>query len=111
MARWNEHDSAGSGVFLLGALAGALVGAGVALLMAPKSGAQVRQDLSQGYSSVRDAAARRYRDLADKANAKIDQASAKLGYEDKTTDRYTGGTTASMGDSYSSTPGTSGYQS
>jgi gas vesicle protein len=111
MARWNEQDSMGSGTFLLGALAGALVGAGVALLMAPKSGAQTRHDLSEGYSSVRDAAARRYRDLADKANTKIEQASAKLGYEDKTTDRYNGGTSASMGDSYTATPGTSGYQS
>lgn len=111
MARWNDQESAGNGVFLLGALAGALVGAGVALLMAPKSGAQTRQDLSQGYNSVRDAASRRYRDLAEKANAKIEQASAKLGYEEKKTDRYNGGTSASMGDSYTATPGTSGYQS
>ena len=48
MARWNDQDSAGSGMFLLGALAGALVGAGVALLMAPKPGAEVRQDLKPG---------------------------------------------------------------
>ena len=68
MTRWNE-DSTGNGTFLLGALAGALVGAGVALLMAPKAGADVRRDLSDGYSSVRDAAARRYRDLADRASA------------------------------------------
>jgi gas vesicle protein len=60
-------------MFLLGALAGALVGAGVALLMAPKSGAEVRQDLSSGYNTMRDAAARRYRDLADRASAKIEQ--------------------------------------
>ena len=73
MARWKDQDSASSGLFLLGALAGALVGAGVALLMAPKTGAQVRQDLNSGFNSVRDAAARRYRDLADKANAKLGQ--------------------------------------
>ena len=72
MARYDQ-DSAGSGMFLLGALAGALVGAGVALLMAPKSGAEVRQDLSSGYNTMRDAAARRYRDLADRASAKIEQ--------------------------------------
>ena len=41
MTRWNDQESAGSGTFLLGALAGALVGAGVALLMAPKTGAQI----------------------------------------------------------------------
>jgi len=58
-------------MFLLGAVAGAMVGAGVALLMAPKSGAEVRQDLSEGYNSMRDSASKRYRDLAERANAKI----------------------------------------
>jgi gas vesicle protein len=73
MTRWNDQESAASGTFLLGALAGALVGAGIALLMAPKTGAQVREDLSSGYSSMRDAASRRYRDLADRAAATVEQ--------------------------------------
>ena len=93
MARWNDSDSAGSGLFLLGALAGALVGAGVALLMAPKSGAETRQDLSSGYNSMRDAATRRYRDLADRASAKIEQ----------TVDTYSGRTSStSMGNTSTS---------
>lgn len=91
MARWNDQESAGGGSFLLGALAGALVGAGVALLMAPKSGAQVRQDLNSGLNSARDAASRRYRGLAARA-------SAKLGHDDKTAET-------------SSSPGATGYQS
>jgi len=101
MTRWNDQESTGSGTFLLGALAGALVGAGIALLMAPKTGAQVREDLSTGYSSVRDAASRRYRDLAERANA-------KLGELEKKVDQYAGRTTptaAPMGDTTSS----SGY--
>jgi gas vesicle protein len=103
MTRRNDYESAGSGVFLLGALAGALVGAGVALLLAPKSGAQVRGDISSGFNTARDAAARRYRELADKAGQ-------KLGYEGKTAgDRYNGGTTATS-DPFASNPGTSGYQ-
>ena len=77
MTRWNDEESAGSGMFLLGALAGALVGAGVALLMAPKTGEQVRRDLSDGYSSVRDAASRRYRDIADRATAKFERAEGR----------------------------------
>ena len=77
MTRWNDQESTGSSTFLFGALAGALVGAGLALLMAPKSGAQVRQDLSSGYNSMRDAAARRYRDLADRASAKVDEYSGR----------------------------------
>ena len=98
MTRWNDEESTGSGTFLLGALAGALVGAGVALLVAPKAGAEVRRDLSDGYSSVRDAAARRYRDLADRASAKLDEASAKF---DEKVDEYRGRTTSTMGDSTS----------
>ncbi|HYE89102.1 MAG TPA: YtxH domain-containing protein [Vicinamibacterales bacterium] len=88
MTRWNDQESTGSSTFLLGALAGALVGAGIALLMAPKSGAQVRQDLSTGYNSVRDAAARRYRDLADRATARFDT----------TGDQFSHRTTSSTGD-------------
>lgn len=105
MTRWDEQES--SGMFMLGAIAGALVGAGVALLMAPKTGAQVRRELNSGLSTVKDAAAKRYRDMADKANQKFGQderASTMTG------DRYTGGSTASTGDSFTATPGTSGYQ-
>ena len=78
MNRLNDQESNGSGTFLLGALAGALVGAGVALLMAPKSGAQTRQDLNAGYNSVRDVAARRYRDLAERANTKLGELEQKV---------------------------------
>ena len=78
MTSFSDQESGGSGTFLLGALAGALVGAGIALLLAPKSGAEVREDLSTGYSSVKDAAARRYRDLADRANTKLDQLEQKV---------------------------------
>lgn len=97
MTRWNE-ESTGNGTFLLGALAGALVGAGIALLMAPKPGAEVRKDLTDGYSSVRDAAARRYRDIADRASQRFEEASAK--FEEKV-DQYKGRTTSTTGDATS----------
>ena len=100
MTRWNDEESTGSGMFLLGALAGALVGAGVALLMAPKPGAEVRRDLTDGYSSVRDAAARRYREMADRASAKFDEASAR--FEEKV-DQYKGRNTSTSGDATSPT--------
>ncbi len=103
MARWSNEESAGNGMFLLGALAGALVGAGVALLMAPKPGAQVRQDINQGFNTVKDAASRRYREVADKATALYEQKTAG--------DRFNGGTTAPISESFPSTPGTGGYQS
>ena len=74
--RMNENES-GSGMFLLGAVAGALVGAGVALLMAPKPGTEMRQDLNAGWSSLRDAAARRYREMADRAGVQLENIEEK----------------------------------
>lgn len=101
MNRWNDQESVGSGTFLLGALAGALVGAGVALLMAPKSGAQTREDLSNGYSSVREAAARRYRDLAERANTKLVELEHKV-------DEYAGRPSSTTG-TVSDPTSTTGY--
>jgi len=71
MRLMNEQESAGTGMFLLGAVAGALVGASVALLMAPKPGAEIRSDLNASFNSLRDAAARRYREMADRAGVQI----------------------------------------
>ena len=105
MARWDDQDS-GNSMFVLGALAGALVGAGVALLMAPKTGAQVRRELNSGFNTVKDAAARRYRDVADKASQMYED---KVSRSTTAADRYNGGSTAS--DSFTATPGTTGYQS
>lgn len=101
MTRWNDEESAGNSTFLLGALAGALVGAGVALLMAPKSGAQTREELSAGYSSVREAAARRYRDLAERATVKLGELEQKV-------DQYAGSPSSSTGTT-GDTTSTSGY--
>jgi gas vesicle protein len=75
--RMNENESSGSGMFLLGAVAGALVGAGVALLMAPKPGTEMRQDLNAGWGSLREAAAKRYREMADRAGVKLENLEEK----------------------------------
>jgi hypothetical protein len=106
MTRWNDQEAAGGGMFLLGALAGALVGAGMALLMAPKTGAQVRRELNSGLNTMRDAAARRYRDLADRAAATRGREGSAAGASGFTPP----GATGALGESVSSTPGTSGYQ-
>jgi gas vesicle protein len=102
MTRLNDQESMGSGTFLLGALAGALVGAGVALLMAPKSGAETRQDLSSGYNSVREVAARRYRDLADRANAKLGELEQKV-------DQYAGRASSAVQDVEAAVESATGY--
>lgn len=66
----NQRDN-GTG-FTTGVLMGALVGAGVALLFAPKAGAELREDLGDSVSSVRDAVTRRYRELASRAGVELD---------------------------------------
>ncbi len=77
MRMMDDNESGGSGMFLLGAVAGALVGAGVALLMAPKPGTEIRQDLNAGWGSLRDAAARRYREMADRAGVQLENIEEK----------------------------------
>lgn len=77
MRLMNENESSSGGMFVLGALAGALVGAGVALLMAPKPGTEVREDLNAGWVSLRDAAARRYREMADRAGVRLENIEEK----------------------------------
>lgn len=61
-----ERESTSAG-FALGILVGAIAGAGLALLFAPKPGAELRGELGESISSMRDAAARRLRNLADQA--------------------------------------------
>lgn len=58
--------------FGTGVMIGALVGAGVALLFAPKAGAELRDDLSGSMTSVRDAVTRHYRSLAERAGVELE---------------------------------------
>jgi len=49
-----EPISNGRGSFLVPILAGSIIGAGIALLLAPKSGSETRDDLKQFASSTRE---------------------------------------------------------
>lgn len=69
MSRFERDNGAG---FAAGAITGAMVGAGLALLFAPKPGAELRGELSESVTSMRDAVARRYRELADRAGVEIE---------------------------------------
>jgi gas vesicle protein len=71
----NDNNSAVPG-FLMGALAGAIVGAGVALLFAPKTGKKMREDLLNQYSKASErisqlasSAVERVSELAETASA------------------------------------------
>ncbi|MGH9383522.1 MAG: YtxH domain-containing protein [Vicinamibacterales bacterium] len=65
-----ERESAAG--FATGLFAGVLFGASVALLLAPKSGSQLRGDIGDSVGSLRDAVNRRYRQIADRAGVTVD---------------------------------------
>jgi gas vesicle protein len=62
----------GDNGFTAGVITGAMVGAGLALLFAPKAGADLRGELGESMTSMRDALGRHYRALADKAGVQLE---------------------------------------
>ena len=58
--------------FVVGMAMGALVGAGLALLFAPRVGADLREGIGESFTSLRDAVADRYQALASRAGVKLD---------------------------------------
>ncbi len=70
-----EEPNAG---FAAGLITGASVGAGLALLLAPKSGAALRDELGESWISLREAVGRRYRDLAERAGVELDDLQARI---------------------------------
>ncbi|MFN7984305.1 MAG: YtxH domain-containing protein [Vicinamibacterales bacterium] len=56
----------------VGFLSGAAIGAALALMFAPKSGQAMRQDLSDGVSSLRDAINGYVEQMADRAGVGMD---------------------------------------
>ena len=66
-----QRDREGRAGFAAGIVTGALVGAGVALLFAPRAGSELREEMGESWTSLRDAVARRYRDLADRAGVEL----------------------------------------
>jgi gas vesicle protein len=64
--------------FAAGVITGAIVGAGLALLLAPKSGAALRDDLEESWVSLRDAVGRRYKELAERAGVELDNMQERI---------------------------------
>lgn len=107
---WNRHEeqqdeAGGSNVagFLLGAVTGVLVGAGVALLFAPKTGKRMRADLAKTYArtsaklgdlasdavervgDLADGAVESVRDVVDQGRAKVNHVIAQAQTASKST--------------------------
>ena len=73
-----ERDEEPNAGFAAGLITGAIVGAGLALLLAPKSGAALRDELGESWISLREAVGRRYRELADKTGVELDDLQARI---------------------------------
>ena len=69
----HENHHGGAGAFVIGLLLGAAVGAGVALLMAPKSGKQTRDDLTERAKKVRESATESYHQATEKVGHLVDK--------------------------------------
>jgi gas vesicle protein len=59
--------------FLTGLLLGAIIGAGVALLTAPRPGRKTRRRLKRAAADIRHGAADRLDQLADEVKGKVDE--------------------------------------
>ena len=116
--RYEREDGGGS--FLMGLLAGTVLGAGLGMLFAPKAGNELRNQLGESAGRIRTTANDAYHQASDKVNQRVDR--GKDAYQRARTspagseDLGIGGTSGTMGNtgsSYSgagssySTPGTS----
>src|SRR5919204_2407309 len=99
-----DNESGGGGSFVMGLLTGTVLGAGLGMLFAPKSGSELRNQLSEQAGSLANSASEGYRratetagDWADRGREMYDKArdAASRGIDEA--QRYvreaTGGTT------------------
>src|SRR5512132_1750802 len=62
-----EHEGGGGGSFVMGLLTGTVLGAGLGMLFAPKSGSELRSQLSEQAGNLANTASEGYRKVADNA--------------------------------------------
>lgn len=72
-----DRDTRDDG-FAAGLITGTLIGAGLALLFAPRAGAELRSTLNDSMTSLRDAVSSRYHALAELAGVEIEQFEARV---------------------------------
>jgi len=69
----------GGGAFLMGLLAGTVLGAGLGMLFAPKAGSELRNQLSDQAGKLRATATDTYQQASEKVGQTYQQASEKVG--------------------------------
>ena len=75
---YERHEKDTNAGFAAGVITGAIVGAGLALLLAPKSGAALRDDLEESWGTLRDAIGRRYKELAERSGVEVDNMQERI---------------------------------
>jgi gas vesicle protein len=68
MAEFERDEHEHGGGFMMGLLTGTVLGAGLGMLLAPKSGRELRQDIGEQASSLGRAAGEGFRRAADAAS-------------------------------------------
>jgi len=116
-----EREGDGGGSFLMGLLAGTVLGAGLGMLFAPKTGSELRNQLSEQTGRLKNTANDAYTQASEKVSQMVDRGReaydrARSGNLSGTTGGSTSGTPSSVGTGGSYTPGsygtgTSGYGS
>lgn len=86
-----DDESSGGGAFLMGLIAGAVLGAGIGMLLAPKPGSELRSQLGDTASKLRERAAEGYGRVSEMYGRRRESAGS-----------YAGGTAGT-------TAGTSGF--
>ena len=69
MANGHDRDDESGGGFVMGLLTGTVLGAGLALLFAPKAGSELRGQLSDQAGTLANTASETYRRASDTASA------------------------------------------
>lgn len=94
--RFEREDGGGS--FLMGLLAGTVLGAGLGMLFAPRPGAELRTQLSEQTERLRTQAGGAYSQASEKVHQMVDR--GREAY-----DRARGSQTGTFGGSSTGTPG------
>ena len=114
MADFDQYDNGGSGNgFVMGLIAGTVLGAGLGMLLAPKAGSELRGAIGNQARNLGNKASEQYRRAsesaggwAEKGREFVNQARDAVSRGAEETRSYSAGTTGSSYSSPVSSPGT-----
>ncbi len=101
----------GSGSFLMGLLAGTVLGAGLGMLFAPRTGSELRSQLTEQAGKLRSTANETYHQASEKVSQMVDR--GREAYDRARSNMGTPGTTGTLGNTgnlgSTGTTGSTGY--